>query len=265
MRRASAGLTPTRAGALLVVLAAIAGLYGAASSDAFSARRTGISGAAWTSEAAVLAVLAIPPGQNLFTLRTRGLEDRLLAIPAVLAANVSVALPDEVRVTIREREALLAWKVGGQRFLVDQAGLLFGELGDASPAGASSLPVIDDRRISSSVMAVGSSLDAVSLDAALRIGSLTPADVGSAAARLAITVDDTNGFTVRGEPAGWTAIFGFYTPTLRPTDLISGQVRLLRSLILGREASVLRVILADDRSGTYVPRSTPTPSRSPKP
>ena len=125
--------------------------------------------------------------------------------------------------------------------------------------------MIDDRRVSSSALAVGSSLDAVSLDAALRIGSLTPADMGSAATRLVITVDDTDGFTVRGEPAGWTAIFGFYTPTLRPTDLVAGQVRLLRSLILGREASVLKVILADDRSGTYVPRPTPAPSKSPKP
>ena len=49
-------------------------------------------------------------------------------------------------------------------------------------------------------------------------------------------------------------MFGFYTPTLRTTDLIPGQVRLLRSMLAGREDDVLRVILADDRSGTYVPR-----------
>jgi hypothetical protein len=60
-------------------------------------------------------------------------------------------------------------------------------------------------------------------------------------------------------------VFGFYTPTLRTTDLVPGQVRLLRSLIYGREAAVLRIVLADDRSGTYVPRPGASASPSPKP
>ena len=61
--------------------------------------------------------------------------------------------------------------------------------------------------------------------------------------------------------ASWTAVFGFYTPTLRTTELIPGQVRLLRSLLAGRETSVARVVLADDESGTYIPIETPKPSR----
>ena len=64
-------------------------------------------------------------------------------------------------------------------------------------------------------------------------------------------------------------MFGFYTPTLRTTDLIPGQVRLLRSLLYGREAKVGRIILADDRSGTYIPRgsapSSATPEATPEP
>jgi cell division septal protein FtsQ len=265
VRRASAGLTPVRAGGLLVVLASIAGLYGAASSDAFAAHRTAITGATWTSDEAVRSTLAVAPGQNLFLLRTGELADRLLEVPAIRSADVSVALPDEIRVSVVERQALLAWQVGQRRFLVDGSGFLFGELGASAPAEAAALPVVDDRRAESATLAVGASLDAVSLDAALRIGSLTPAQIGSAAARLEIRVDDANGFVVQAQPAGWTATFGFYTPTLRTTDLIPGQVRLLRSLILGREETVLRVILADDASGTYVPRPTPAPSRTPKP
>jgi hypothetical protein len=71
---------------------------------------------------------------------------------------------------------------------------------------------------------------------------------------------------LREEPSGWTAIFGFYTPTLRTTDLIPGQVRLLRSLVVDHGGpNILRVILADERSGTWIPRSTPAPSSSPKP
>ena len=71
---------------------------------------------------------------------------------------------------------------------------------------------------------------------------------------------------LHGEPDGWNAIFGFYTPTLRTTELIPGQVRLLRSLLLANdEADVQRVILADEDSGTWIPRRTPQPTDSPKP
>ena len=112
---------------------------------------------------------------------------------------------------------------------------------------------------------MGSTLDPVVLDAALRLGSLRPADLGTAATKLAIRLDDQDGFVMTADPVGWSATFGFYTPTLRTTDLIPGQVRLLRSLLAGREDEVQRIILADDRSGTYVPRPSPSPSGKAKP
>jgi hypothetical protein len=124
---------------------------------------------------------------------------------------------------------------------------------------------VEDARVEAVELGVGATLDKVTLDAALRIGSLTPAAVGSSASHLDIRLDDSNGFTVKARPSGWTAVFGFYTPTLRTTELIPGQVRLLRSLLLGREDTVLRIILADDRSATMVPRPTPEPSVTPGP
>ena len=60
-------------------------------------------------------------------------------------------------------------------------------------------------------------------------------------------------------------MFGFYTPTLRTTALIPGQVRLLRSLLYGQEAKVLRVVLADDRSGTFIPRAAASGKPAPSP
>ena len=265
VKRASAGITPVRAGALLALLAAAGGLYGTVSSDVFAADSTVVTGNTWTSEEAVLAALAVPDGQNVFTVKTTELESRLTSLPGVQDATVTVALPDRILVDVAEREALVAWRVGDRRFLVDADGLLFGELTADAAGGADALPVVDDRRAASRTLDVGTTLDAVSLDAALRLGSLSPEDVGSSGERLTIRVDDENGFVVRGRPADWSAIFGFYTPTLRPTDIIPGQVRLLRSFIAGREDEVLRVILADERSGTYLPRATPAPSRSPKP
>jgi hypothetical protein len=68
---------------------------------------------------------------------------------------------------------------------------------------------------------------------------------------------------MRTRPASWSAVFGFYTPTLRTTELIPGQVRLLASLLAGREDQVERVILADDHSGTYIPKPTPEPTKKP--
>jgi hypothetical protein len=37
-------------------------------------------------------------------------------------------------------------------------------------------------------------------------------------------------------------------------------VRLLRSLLIGREPLVERVILASETDGTYIPKATPLPS-----
>jgi cell division septal protein FtsQ len=265
VRRASAGLTPVRAGALLVALAAAAALYGVSSSDAFSARRMTVTGTTWTPEADVLAALAVPADQNVFTVRANDLANRLAQFPSIKGASVTVSLPDEVHVNVDERQALVVWKVGDRRFLVDADGLLFAELGENPPEAATALPVIDDAQLFSMQLDVGSKLDPVVLDAALRLGSLTPADVGSSARSLSLRVDDANGFTMRSRPANWTAIFGFYTPTLRTTDLVPGQVRLLRSLLAGREDDVDRIILADDHSGTYIPRATPEPTTKPEP
>jgi len=265
IRRRSAGLTPVRAGALLALLAGILGLYGLSSSGAFIARHTTVTGATWTAQDTILAALAIPPSQNVFTVSSAALAGRLAGIPAIRATHVTVAFPDEIRVAVTERRALVTWEIGSHRYLVDETGFLFGELGDAPPSAADTLPVIEDARAVAAALAVGTSIDPVTLDAALRIGSLTPADLGSAAQGITIRVDDKDGFTVTARPTGWTAVFGFYTPTLRTTDLIRGQVRLLRSLLYGREAGVLRIVLADDRSGTYVPRPGASSSPSLKP
>ncbi len=95
--------------------------------------------------------------------------------------------------------------------------------------------MVDDQRVAAGALTVGATLDPVILDAALRLGSLRPADLGTSATRFDIRLDDEDGFTLKAEPVGWSAVFGFYTPTLRTTDLIPGQVRLLRSMLAGRE------------------------------
>jgi hypothetical protein len=154
---------------------------------------------------------------------------------------------------------VMTWRVGDRSFLVDGSGLLFAEVGDSSANGAASLPAITDGRAASVSLGVGDSLDAVDVDAATRLGSVRPDQIGSVARALRLSVSDEHGFVVWAEPDGWSAIFGFYTPSLRTPGLIPGQVNLLRALLDGREATVAEVILASDTDGTYIERPTPAP------
>jgi len=268
-RRASSRLSPRRAVAALVMVVAGAATWGVAASPAFGIRTTDVSGMVVTSPAEVDAVLALgSPAPNAFMLATDGLRSSLESIPSIAGADVSVALPGTLQVRIVERTPILAWRTGSSLLLVDRDGLVIADAGsaDVSPAAralAAGLPTVDDRRAPAAqggdvasevgpILAVGGRVGPMELDVATRLLSLRPADVGSAAGALAVRLDDQDGWTVR--PASdrpWTAIFGFYSATLRPADLIPEQARLLRSLMAGREAQLLRIVLADGAHGTY--------------
>lgn len=251
-------MTPVRAAAMLSLLASAGAMYGLASTPAFTLAGTDLPELRWTTPADVTYALATPNGTNLFQLRTGPIEDRLRTLPAVATARVQVSLPDTIVVTIQEREAIVAWAVGDSRFLIDRDGVVFANL-TAEAASAQKLPTIRDSRPAAGELVVGGRLDSVDLDAATRLASLTPADIGSVAKSLIVTVTEANGFVLVPVPRTWIAVFGLYTPTLRTPELIPGQVRLLRSLLAGRENAVAKVILADADSGTFIPKATPAP------
>jgi POTRA domain-containing FtsQ-type protein len=265
IRRASAGLSPVRAGAILAMLVSSVAVYGVTQATTFEYADIVVDGATFTDRTAIVDALEGARGANLFTLVTRPLEDEVRKIPTVRGADVSVRLPSTVVVRIRERTAILVWRIGARRYLADSDGRVFVKLPDDPSAAPVDLPVIDDRRAASVDLVVGATIDRVDLDAATRLGSLKPADVGSAAQSLLVFISDANGFTIRTRPASWQAVFGFYTPTLRTPELVPGQVRLLRSLLIGREPLVDKVILASETDGTYTERPTPSPSASPAP
>lgn len=223
---------------------------------AFGLSRVDLPQLQWTDPAAVRAALGLADGTNVFRLDTHPLEAAIQALPAVASAQVSVGLPDAaITVHIVERTPVLAWQVGSQRFLADANGVIFAEVSATAslPAGVA---VVDDRRSGTAdSLAIGTRLDPVDVDVATRLGSLTPADVGSAAKSLELMVTDDDGF-VMATSGGWTAVFGFYSPETRPTDIIPGQVELLKSLLRDRESSVTRVTLASTTGGTYIPKAT---------
>ena len=251
-------LSPTRAAAILGILAASGALYGLAATPAFTLTRTELPDLKWTTRDALVAAVAMPSGTNLFRIRTGPIEARLETLPGVAAAHVTVSLPDTLVVRIEERTAILAWAVGESRFLVDRDGVLFAT-SSAEAVAAAGLPTIGDSRTEAAQLTVGSRLDPVDLDAATRLGSLVPADVGSHASALVVEVTTANGFVVGTLPRSWIAIFGLYTPNLRTPALVPGQVRLLRSLLFGREDTIDRVFLPDADSGTVILKASPPP------
>ncbi len=268
VRRASAGLSPIRAGALLAMLVAAVAVYGVTNASAFVFESLEVEGTLFTEPVAIEDALEDVLGRNLFGLRTGTLEAGLRELPTIRSADVTVRLPDRLLVRVEERTPILVWRVGARRYLVDGEGHLFARLGqdpDAQPAEVATLPVVEDRRATSAGLSIGGKLEAVDLDAATRLASLKPADVGSEADALTVAVGDANGFVIRARPDSWSAVFGFYTLSLRTPELIPGQVRLLRSLLIGREPQLDRVILASETDGTYTLRPTPRPSATPAP
>jgi hypothetical protein len=250
------------------MLASAGAIYGLTASPAFGLSRIDVAGATITGRAAVTDRLALEPGQNLFDIATEPLEARLRGIPAVATVDVSIGLPDRVTVTIVERTPIVVWLVAERRLLVDERGMLFAEVTRDRPLPiVDELPVVTDTRASADALAVGKTIDPVDLDAAFRLASLTPAQLGSRATGLAVTVTDTYGFVVGSGANSWEARFGFYGLSLRTPDLIPGQVQLLKTLLAGREPTVKTVILADDREGTYIPKEPAdgSPGASPTP
>jgi hypothetical protein len=257
LRRTRRIVTPARAGGLLGMLTAGFLFMLVTGPTAFGLSRTDLPELAWTESSAIVTALALPDGGNVFALDTAPLETALEALPGVASADVTVALPDAaVVVAVEERTAILAWEVGSLRYIADASGTIFAEVDEDASLPDGVAVVHDQRQLSVGAFAIGGQIPPVDLDVATRLGSLGPDDVGSTSTALRVAVTDIDGYVVSA-PRAWDAVFGFYSPATRPTDMIAGQVRLLRSLLAGREPEVRRVILASDTSGTYVPRPTP--------
>ncbi|HJW20827.1 MAG TPA: FtsQ-type POTRA domain-containing protein [Candidatus Limnocylindrales bacterium] len=246
-------MTPARAAALLGLVAALVAGYGLMTAPVFAIRSIDVSPLQYTDPTVLLGRLGVGTATNAFRLTTAGLAERIEGLPAVSSASVSIELPDRLVVSVTERTAILAWRVGAVTFLVDRDGMLFHWVATGSDAAAGLPTIVDRRSLSPVALSVGTPLDAVDLDAATRLASLGPADVGSRATGLAVSITDADGFVVTTTPGSWTAVFGSYGQVLRSPDLIPGQVRLLRSLLYERGEGLARIVLADDQNGTYVP------------
>lgn len=201
---------------------------------------------------------------NVFGLPTAAMARRLAGLPTVASAQVGVRLPDGLTATIVERTPLFRLEVAGGTFLVGADGMLLATAPAGDSTGRERLPMVVDKRGADRALGPGDRLDDIDLAAMTTIAALSPAELGSGTSALRVAVDDGEGFTISAEPAGWRAVFGFYTLNLRPTSIIPRQVQCLRSLLGDGEERVDTVYLEPtaDRCGTFRPRETPSPSPS---
>jgi len=228
---------------------------------------------------AVIAAANIPIGSSLLGVNLREAEEAVAALTLVDSVRVSAGLPDGIQIRVREKSLLLRWQIGDRVYAITERGELLGETAslDLAPSAAAALaaaPLLYDDRTPTPLLAAGA-LTATELDVATRLASLTPEDLGTTATTLVLRLTSDFGFVVEatGPSIEWHAVFGIYSATIRPTGMIPGQVRLLRSLLAGRETRIGWVILADDQAGTYTakgvrpppPAAEPSPSPSPAP
>jgi hypothetical protein len=221
----------------------------------------------------VVAAANIPIGSSLLAVNLRAAEEAVAALPLVASVRVSAGLPDGIQIRVREKSLLLRWQIGSRIYAVTESGELLGDtttlnLAPTAAAALAAAPLLYDDREGSPLLAVGQ-LTATELDVATRLASLTSEDLGTGATALTLRLLSDFGFVVQatGPSIEWNAVFGIYSATIRPTSMIPGQVRLLRSLLAGRETRIGWVILADDQAGTYTAKGVrpPSPSVSPSP
>jgi POTRA domain-containing FtsQ-type protein len=257
--RRGAGLFARVLGVFLIVASA-AGIYWFVSDDRFrlDQAQVRISGLVYTDEQALRAAIGLDgeTRPNVFRLKPAQMAETLRGLPSVASAEVDVTLPDELAISVHEREPLLIWRTGNGPFLVDSTGALLA----GAPAG-STLPAVDDQRATAAELAPGSRLDDVDLAAARLLLTITPADVGSTSTATGLYVNDADGWYMTASQPEWRAIFGFYTANqLRPDERVPRQRQCLASLLGQRAGRPTLVYLAveGDRCGTF--RDEPTPS-----
>ena len=214
---------------------------------------------------AVVTAANIPMGSSLLAVNLHAAEEAVAALPLVASVRVSAGLPDGIQIRVREKSLLMRWQIGDRTYAIGEGGELIGDtaalaLAPNAAAALSAALLIYDDRTQSPLPTVGR-ITATELDVATRLASLTGTDLGTSATGLTLRLLGDFGFVVQATGPGitWNAVFGIYSATIRPTSMIPGQVRLLRSLLAGRESRIGWVILADDQAGTYTAKGVRPP------
>jgi hypothetical protein len=128
IRRATPRLRSTQIFALVFMFLCLLTVISLGGSQSFGAKHLEVHGARFTGEQTVSRIVGMSGSPNLFRLRTDRIAATLAELPAVESVRIDLQLPDTVVVTVIERQPRLIWVIGQRRYVVDDTGLLFGEV-----------------------------------------------------------------------------------------------------------------------------------------
>ena len=250
----------------MVGCAALAGWLATSEQFALGDTTIEMSGLGFTSEALVRTTTGLDPDEepNVFLVPTQQYERALAALPHVAEAEVSAVLPNRLVIEVTERAPVLIVRRPSGTYSVDADGVVLQRV-PSSSSDIDDLPLFDDQRTElGQELEVGGQIEATDVAAMLQLLAITPAALGSQATELSLTADDEDGYVLSAAPDGWRAVFGHYTQSLRPPEIIDQQVECLRSVLGEGESTIDTIYLApnNDRCGTYLPRSMPSPTPS---
>lgn len=106
-------------------------------------------------------------GLHLFWLNPDEVTARLKEEPLIEAVQIAVFPPNQVRITVQERQPAAVWQTNGQSYFVDATGTLFSLRGDAS-----TMLVI--RNLNEDAVTPGDAIDSSIVQAAIALNQLIP-------------------------------------------------------------------------------------------
>jgi cell division protein FtsQ len=159
-------------------------------SSYLSVRGVEVDGVQQLRASEVRAAAAVPDGEPLARVDVDRVRSRVEALAGVRSADVSRAWPDQVLITVEEREAIAVVEIGGQLRGMDAEGVVFKDYAKA-PAG---LP-----RVETSATTGGEALR----EAALVVAAL-PSDLAAKADHVEVrTVDEISLVLRDGRTVEW--------------------------------------------------------------
>ncbi|HYM53491.1 MAG TPA: FtsQ-type POTRA domain-containing protein [Candidatus Dormibacteraeota bacterium] len=216
------------------------------------------AGQRYTQVATLDEILEVYRGDALLAIDRSAIAERVRGLPAVAGVQVEALLPDQLRVTIAEKEPAFSWITSAARLLGAADGTLISELArDAElPPDLAGLPVVDDERRRSRNLIVGDVIHAEELHIAQRLLDLDPALLGSASTGTSLRIDAEHGFILVSTQPAWQAAFGFYGldpggDAVALDARLDEQVAAIRTLFATRPETSVRWVDARNPEKVY--------------
>lgn len=168
--------------------------YQLLSSPAFRVTRVEVTGQNLLTYGEVVQAAGVL-GQNVFSLDRRAVAEAVNTLGTLKSVEVSVALPNAVKITLVEHEPRFVWQAGANSFLVDERGVVLAEGGRQA-----NLPAV--REVTGAARKRGDRVNLAALQASAQLAAVWPARLGKPPA----CEYDQTGLTLAGDK--WRAELG---------------------------------------------------------